>query len=139
MMEGREAIQTDQLYRLFPKFLSSVGKDQVTSIQRSPQDHPPMGAMPEPAQREGDEDIKVPPPCPKAVSPQRDIDIISEPRHEGNMPPSPQLCSRSGVEKRSVKIVHQAKTHHWGRTNGNIGITGKITEHLKPKEDGRDD
>jgi len=90
--------------------------------------------MPQAAEGEGDEQVKVPPPFPRPAASQGDIDIIPEPGHERDMPPPPEFGDRSRV-KGPVEVIHQAETHDLGRTDRNIRIAGKIAIDLKSKEE----
>lgn len=64
---------------------------------------------------------------------QRDIQIISEPCRERNMPPSPKICNGLG-DIGMVKILHGRIAKDLRRPDGNMRIAGEITIYLKGVE-----
>jgi len=73
-----------------------------------------------------------------AVSPERDIEIITEPGRQGDMPTMPEFRYGGGLI-RPIEIVPEAKTQHLGGAYGNIGISGEVAVYLEGKEQGRQD
>ena len=64
-----------------------------------------------------------------AISSQRNIDIITKPGRQGNMPSVPEFLHRTsciGI----IEILLEFKSEHFSKTNGHIGISGKIVINL---------
>lgn len=66
---------------------------------------------------------------------QWNIDIVTKPGGERNMPATPEFGYVT-AEIRHVEVAHQLNAKQFGATYRYIGITGKITIYLKGEENG---
>ena len=66
---------------------------------------------------------------------QGNIDIVTKPGGERNMPATPELGYIT-AEIRHVEVAHQLNTKQFGATYGYIGIARKITVYLESEENG---
>ena len=85
----------------------------------SPSDEGPVGAMPEAAHKENDEGVSDDLCFRYTASAQWDVDIISEPCRERDVPPAPEL-SNVPAEIRHVEVAHQFDTEQLRRSDGNV-------------------
>lgn len=70
-----------------------------------------------------------------AATSQGNVDIVTKPGGERNMPATPELGYVT-AEIRHVEVAHQLNAKQFGATYGYIGIAGKITIYLESEENG---
>ena len=69
-----------------------------------------------------------------AIAAQGDVDIIPEPGAQGDMPPPPKL-GNAGGEIGIVKVGGEIKAKALGKTDGHVGVAGKVEIQLETVED----
>lgn len=70
-----------------------------------------------------------------AATSQGNVDIVTKPGGERNMPATPELGYVT-AEIRHIEVAHQLNAKQFGTTYRYIGIAGKITIYLKGEENG---
>ena len=70
-----------------------------------------------------------------AAASQGNVDIVTKPGGERNMPATPELGYVT-AEIGHVEVAHQLNAEQFGATYGYIGIAGKIAVYLKGEENG---
>lgn len=70
-----------------------------------------------------------------AAASQGNVDIVTKPGGERNMPATPELGYVT-AEIRHIEVAHQLNAKQFGATNRYIGIAGKITVYLKGEKNG---
>ena len=83
---------------------------------QSPEDEVPCGAMPEAGQKPYHKDIKKLSAALDTVATQRDVNIIAEPRAEGDVPTPPEFGDAFG-DVRIVKVLWEIEAQHSAQTN----------------------
>ena len=99
----------------------------------TPQNEGPRGTVPDTRNEKYKEKIEKMSEFSNTRATERDINIIGEPRAQGNMPSSPKILYRS----RSIweiEILHQSNAHNSRASNRDIGIAREIAINLKGKE-----
>lgn len=89
--------------------------------------------MPKTRDQEYDKNISDSPGRGYSAASERDVDIVSKPSRERNMPSPPKLGDVS-AEVGSAEVGHQVKAKKFGCTDGDIRIAGEVTIDLKGKE-----
>ena len=90
-----------------------------------PDDEGPGRAVPQTAQKEGQKKVPQSPDVALPVTPQGDIQIVTEPAGQGNVPTPPKLldiCRLIWL----IKIPRQLDVEHQATAYSHIAITGKI-------------
>ncbi len=72
-----------------------------------------------------------------AIAAKRDVEIVTEPRGQGDMPPFPEVWYR-GREVWEIEVVTKVDTEEFRGPSGDIGIAGEVGIDLDGEEDGGD-
>ena len=99
----------------------------------APSDESPIGSMPKARKQENDKGVADDFPFLDARAAKRNIDIIAEPRCEGNVPSPPKLRYITR-EIRIVEVAHEFDAKKFGGSDSNVRITGEITVDLESKK-----
>ncbi len=91
------------------------------TVQTAPDDVGQAASVPEPAHQKCDHQIQAVTPFRHPVAAERDIDIVSEPCGERNVPAAPELLDRKG-EVGAFEIGHQIDPEQLGTADGNIRV-----------------
>lgn len=120
------------------KGLQEVTENLIQPVKASPDDEGPGGSVPDAADEEGDHDVAVFADARAPASSKRNVNIIAEPRAQGNMPASPEagdaLC-----KIRRPEIDIQLKTKNSCGADRDGGVACKIGIDLKGEGKGSDD
>lgn len=108
------------------------------AVQRALCHESPVGAVPDAADKEGDEEVEIVACTPYAVAAQRNVEVVHEPCAERYVPPFPELADRGG-EIGTVEVLHQAEPHDLGGTDGKERVAGEVAIDLKREQHGGDD
>ena len=92
--------------------------------------------MPESAEKENDERVADDLGLCTSASAQGNVNVISEPGGEGDVPASPELGDVP-AEIRNVEVSHQLDSEEFGRTDGDIRVSGEIPVNLEGEQHGR--
>src|SRR5690606_29610567 len=95
----------------------------------------PVGTVPDAAEEKGDEQVVVPAPFHRAVSAERDVDIIAEPCAEADMPAPPEFRDAL-AEVRAAEVAHEIHAHHTCRTDRDVAVAAEIAIDLYGEEQG---
>ena len=86
--------------------------------------------MPHPGKGEHYEDVQIFTGLPFAVASQGDIDVVSEPAVQGDMPASPEV--RAGVGKEGLaEVLREGKAQYFCGAYGYGGIRSEVAEYLQ--------
>ena len=105
------------------------------AMQRTPQEEGPVGSMPNAANHECYQQVKVIAQPTHAIASKRNIHIILKPCGERYVPTMPKLTYGSSKVGTS-EVLHQAESHHACHTNGNQRVACKITVYLEREQQG---
>ena len=99
-------------------------------MEGAPNDKGERGAVPEAADEEDDYNIQRPTREFHAVAAEGDIDIVAEPRGEGDVPAAPEISNGAGGVG-AIEVEREVVAQHARAADGDIGISAKITINLK--------
>src|SRR5262249_24904331 len=102
---------------------------QPGSVNHSPDDKMPGGAVPEAAQRHGDEEVQTRAPRARAAATQRNIAVIAESSGQRDVPAPPELGDAGG-EIRHVKVLSQLVAERVCQPQGHVRVSGEVTVNL---------
>ena len=111
-------------------FFSKDFGDLINAVDSAPQDIMDARAMPKPADKEGQHQVKAMPEPACPVAAQRNVYIIPEPGGEGDVPAAPEFPDTAG-EIGAFKIFFQPDAEKRGAADGNIRIAGEIAVYLQ--------
>src|SRR5690606_18406869 len=98
----------------------------------------PRRPVPQPRDEEDDEEVEVPPRHRHPVAPERDVEVVAEPRREADVPPPPELPD--GLrEVRAPEVLHEVVPHHLRRADGDVGVPREVAVDLEREEVRRDE
>src|SRR6516162_5125733 len=97
---------------------------------QAPDNEIPTGTMPETAEKENRKQIEAYPGITAPVAPERNVEIISKPVGQRNMPALPEFAYRLG-DVRENEVFEEAKSEHQSQANGHIGVAGEIKINLQ--------
>lgn len=109
--------------------------DLEQSVQQSPYDKGPVGSMPDSAYCECNEDIGIVPSFRATASSQWDVDVVSEPMCQGNVPSVPEVCDTDG-EVGIVEILFEIVAQCGCCAYGHERIAGEVCIELDGIENG---
>ena len=88
--------------------------------------------MPQSAHGKNNEQVEEPVPSVYATAAKGDVDVVSEPRGERDVPTAPEL--RNGFRQIGLtEVLHQVEAQYTGGSDGDIGIAGEVAVDLKRK------
>ena len=102
-------------------------------MQPAPQHERPVGAVPQPAQQHGDEEIEIAPRPSDAIAAKRDIQIVAQEGRQRDVPAPPEFDD-AGRLVRGMEVHRQANAHHHGRAQRHVRIGAEIKIDLECKE-----
>ena len=108
--------------------------DNVQAVEQSPHDIAPVGSVPQAAQTEGHHRIVVLARLGAAAAAQGDVQIVDQPAVQRHVPAAPEFGDRKR-EIRLTEVAAEIKAQDTRRTDGGVGITGKVAIDLQRKED----
>src|SRR5437879_8157823 len=91
--------------------------------------------MPNAGEEERQKQIAIGVECPVTVSTQRNVNIISEPTGEADVPAGPELA-QAGCQVGVVEVQDKVKPHELGDPAGHVGIAAEIEKYLPTKRNG---
>src|SRR5713101_288777 len=68
------------------------GRDEIKSVERAPDNECPVRAMPQTTQEKRHEEIEIPAGLRDAVTPERNVDVISKPCRQRDVPSRPEIA-----------------------------------------------
>src|SRR6266850_8256669 len=104
--------------------------DEKRAVPEAPEDEVPARAVPETAQKEDGDEIAVPPRRADAVSTERDIEVVTEPGRQRDVPPSPEV----GDGRRDVgppEVLGEPKPEHPAEADRHVRVAGEIEIDLQ--------
>ncbi len=104
---------------------------QVEPVQRAPCDEGPGGAVPEPAEQHGEEEVAVAPRRAVPVAAERDIEVVAQETRQRHVPAPPEIDDIDGLVWR-IEIERQSDSEAARRPDRHVGIAGEIVVELKP-------
>src|SRR5271154_6683492 len=91
-----------------PTVFRTNGRDRGARRDNRPENESPVGAMPQAAEKHGDQKIAVDQPgLGSAAAPERNIEIVAEAGRERNVPAAPEIGDVEGFVGR-IEILRQA-------------------------------
>ena len=102
---------------------------ETYTMHSSPEHKFPGCAMPQTSDQHSQEVIEISSECSFSISTQRNIHIVSQPRRERYMPPSPELCQVSRLIWK-IKVRAQSISHDQGYSDCHIRISRKVAVDL---------
>lgn len=105
---------------------------EVHSVEETPGDECPSGPVPQPAQQHRDEQVQIGSRSATAVATERNVEVITEPGGQGDVPASPELGDVAG-EIGLVEILGQLNAQQAADPPGDIGVAGEVAIDLQGK------
>ena len=100
------------------------------TVHAAPGNEIETGTMPQAAEKHRDDEIDVLAHPTLAVAAQRDVDIVANPRREGDMPATPEIGNTLRAI-RGVEIEGEAEAKQQGDADGHIAIAREVAIYLK--------
>ena len=100
-----------------PAYAEGLLDAEQQAVEGAPAEEGPIGAVPDAADDERDEQVDVAAGGDDAVAAEGYVDVVLEPRGEGDVPAVPELADAAG-EVRAAEVVHQAEAQHAGHADG---------------------
>src|SRR5438067_209974 len=107
--------------------------DQIGPMQRAPEDERPARAVPESAEEHGDHQVAVRAPSSAAIAAQRDIEVITQPTGERDVPARPEFAE-AAREVRAVEVDAEVESENARQSDGDARIAGEIAVDLERVE-----
>lgn len=104
-------------------------------MDEAPHHESPIGPMPKPRDQEDDEGVSNGLPFPNTGPPKWDVQVIAEPRGQGDVPSPPKFSDVTGEIGR-FKIRHQANAKEPCGPNGDVAVPTEISINLEGKTNG---
>ena len=120
----RRPVQPLQQERLF--------QQQQHGVVHAPQHEVPAGPVPQTRQKPHDSDIQQLPPQSLPVAAQRDVDVLTEPCGQADVPPPPELRHGAGLIG-IVEVLQKPEAEQPAQADGHIGIAGEVEIDLERK------
>ena len=102
---------------------------------RAPQHEGEVRSVPQPAQQEHDEGVACRAQSAAARPAEGNVDVVTKPRHERNVPPPPELGDATR-EVGQAEVLHQGNAKEPSATHGDVGVAREVTVNLNGKEEG---
>ena len=106
-------------------------------VVQSPEHVGPSGTVPEPAEKEGDKGVQDLAGTGAAVATERDIDVVTQPGHQRDMPAAPEITDGGG-EIGCAEVLHQLDAEETGTADSNVGVAREVAVDLDAEEHGTD-
>lgn len=100
------------------------------AMHHSPKYKIPRSAMPQAAQKHGNDEIGILANFPLPVASQRNIKVIAQPAGKRNMPPPPKFRNGSGLI-RGIEIDIEMEAQQQGNADSHITVTGEVAINLQ--------
>ena len=88
---------------------------------KSPADKGPVAAMPKSAEQKDGKVVETTTDFTFSIATQRDIDVVFEPTHQGDVPPTPKVLQRSG-KVGTVEVAGNVDSEEACRTHSHIAV-----------------
>jgi len=109
-----------------PESAKQFVKTKQNAVIAAPKDKRPVGAVPETAEKHGDQNIAVDKPVRGyAAASERNVEIIAQAGGKRNVPSTPEI---GDVERfvRRVEILREADAEKIAKANGHVAVAGEI-------------
>ena len=107
---------------------------QANGKEEPPENKVPRSTVPEARQHPDDENIEKPSPSGNAVTAERNIYVITEPRAQRHMPSAPEFGDASRNEG-IIEIFEKIKAEDLTQTDRHIAVSRKVEVDLERKRD----
>ena len=107
-------------------------------MQEAPDHKCPGRAVPQSAQQHRQHQIAIGQQRTTAIAAQADIEVVTQPLRQADVPAPPELLRIDG-EIGLSEIAHEAKAEHLGNAAGNVRIAGKVAIDLDREQPGGED
>ena len=109
-------------------------RQEEAGMVESPGEESPVGAMPEAADEEDDKGVAHHLPLADTTAAQRDVDVVTEPGGQRDMPAAPEL-GNVAAEIGVGEVAAQADSEELGGTDGDIAVACEVAVNLESEED----
>ena len=103
---------------------------QRRAVQPAPGDEGPVGAVPQPAQQHGDDDVRRLAQRAAAVAAERDVEVVAQEARQRHVPAPPEIADRHRAVRR-VEVERQAQPEHQRQADRHVGVAGEIEVDLQ--------
>ena len=126
--ERQQAVRNVAQRRVLAQLLARQEhkRQQQQAVDRAPDDECPVSTVPQARQREHNHHVQRCAPLAAARAAQREIDIVTEPRHQRDVPPLPQFL-HVAREERVVEVGTQPDVQQACRAEKEIIINTLLT------------
>lgn len=133
-----EARQPQRRHHAPPNGADGALQNQVQPVQESPKNKGQIGTVPQPAEQHGEHVIFVGAEFALAVSAERDVEVIAQPRRKRDMPARPEFTETPGEIRRS-EVLREMVAHHPSQPDGDVRIPRKVAVNLERVENHPDE
>src|SRR4029077_16430513 len=92
-------------------------------------DKRPIGAVPQPRQNHGDQQISRSLPRPVGAAAERNVQVVTKPGAQTDMPTPPESL-KAVRQERLPKIDHETKTQQLRTPTCNVAVAAEVSVHL---------
>ena len=126
---GQQCIGMRQWANLFGE-VRQLFHEQQDEIEQAPAKERPVRTVPDASERPDDKEIADPAQFRDTVAAQGDVNIITEPGTERDMPTPPEFrCTARDI--RIIKVLCKAEAEHLPQPDGHIAVTREIKVNLQ--------
>ena len=111
-MRAAVAVEAQEFYDLVAQWFCDRTEDLEQTVQSAPDDEAPFCSVPQAADKENDQYVKVFSDCSFSAAAEGDIQIIAEPGAERDVPSVPEFGNAHGHVGR-VEVFHQADAENF--------------------------
>ena len=137
-MEGHEALAPDgtgpvvQLRQPQPgsALSATMAHGLPHSVDPTPHDEGPLGAVPQAAQQHGHEDVDGGPDPAVPVPAERDVQVIAQPPRQRHVPPPPEVLQRPR-RVRAIEVLGEVEPEEQRDTDGDVGVPAEVGVDLR--------
>src|SRR6267142_1185808 len=113
---------------------------ETDTVDASPDDESPIGAVPQTAEKHGQHQIDVGALLAKAITTEADVKVVAKPSTEADVPAPPEVL-QTLRKVRLAKVDHEMEAHELRAAAGDTAVAAEITVNLPgkgvgPEEDG---
>ena len=103
--------------------------NQSKPVNTTPYYKVKAGTVPQSAKQHGDYEVNVLPYLALSIASERDVNIVTYPCRQRNVPPSPEV-SNAVTFVRGIEVHREVETQQQCNTNGHIAIPAEVAVNL---------
>ena len=98
---------------------------QPAALDGPPHHERPAGAVPQPAEEHGEEQVDAGPQLALPVAAEPDVQVVAQPAGQRHVPAAPEVLQRAGGVRR-VEVLRELDAEEQGEADGDVGVAGEV-------------